>query len=154
MRITKLQTEKIRTRWCFCKMSFYKKTIFSFSLSNFKQGNDQYSGATKSCLTNDVLMFDQVQGINSIIQHNFCFLEKQWSSFRNWNSLENATGVQTINYPVLLLSFVQNNCAPEVLWNLSPLQGVGLWLSIISYSSLTMYLKMSFWLNIFIGHLI
>jgi len=71
-------------------------------------------------------MFDQVQGINSIMQQNYCFLEKQWSSFRNWNSLENATatGVQTINYPVLLLSFLQKNSAFEVLWSLSPLQGV------------------------------
>lgn len=31
----------------------------------------------QSCLTDDVLMFDQVQGINGIMQHNFCFLEKQ-----------------------------------------------------------------------------
>lgn len=106
-------------------MSFYRESFFAFSHNNFKQGNDQNSKANKTCLTNDVLMFDQVQGINGIMQHNFCFLEKQWSSFRNWNSLENATGVQTINYPVLLLSFVQNNSALEVLWNLSPLQGVG-----------------------------
>lgn len=125
-----------------------------FSHNNFKWGNNQNSGANKTCLTNDVLMLKQVQGINGIMQHNFCFLEKQWSPFRNWNSLENATGVQSINYRVLLLSFVQNNGALEVLWNLSTLQGVGVWLSIISYSSLTMSLKMRFWLNIFIGHLI
>lgn len=34
-----------------------------------------------------------------------------------------------------------------------PCDYVEFWLSII-YSSLTMYLKMSFWLNIFIGHLL
>lgn len=35
-----------------------------------------------------------------------------------------------------------------------PCDYVEFWLSIIIYSSLTMYLKMSFWLNIFIGHLL
>lgn len=87
-------------------------------------GNDQKYRANRTYLTNDVLMFNEVQGINGIMQHNFCFLEKQWSSFRNRNSLENATGVKTINYSVLLLSFVQNNSALEVPWYLSPLQGV------------------------------
>lgn len=150
--IWELQNYKISC--CFCKMSFYRESLFSFSCSNFEQRNYQNSRGRRICLTNDVLMFDQIQGINGIMQHNFCFLEKQCSSFRNWNSLEIARGVQIINYSVLSLSFVQNNSAPEVLWNPSPLQGVGFWLSIISYSSLTMYLKMSFWLNIFIGHLI
>lgn len=110
---------------CFCRMSFYGESFIYFSHSNFQWGNDQNSRAKGTRLTNDVLMFDQVEGINGIMQNNFCFLEKQWSSFRNWNSLENARGVQTINYCVLSLSFFQNNSALEVLWNPSPLQGVG-----------------------------
>lgn len=107
----------------------------------------------KSSMSNKNSLKNDAYGIGAIMKHNSC-------------ALKNNRVCYEIEFPqraphdcrLLIIEFYGYLCSEQwCSWGPEELllcNHVEFWLSAIINSSLTMYLKMSFWLNIFIGHLL